>query len=92
MRNEIENLENRESWKSWNLLGFIILFVFVLGLMFAATGCTLSVGAEGRAYYPETPELGDPRESFFEKGIDGIFGIFGGGGGGGGGGFATLGG
>jgi len=72
-----------------NLSGIVLASVFV----FTSIGCTVSVGAEGRAYYPETPEFGDPRESFFEKGIDGIFGIFGGGGGGGGGGgFSTLGG
>ena len=80
MRNEIENLEKRESW---NLVGFIILFVFVLGLMFAATGCTVSAGVEGRAFYPKN----DPRKGFFDLGgLDGIFSS-----GGGGGGFATLG-
>jgi len=60
---------------------FCSVSIFLILLM---GGCTVSVGAEGRAFYPEN----DPREGFFDLGgIDGIFS-----GGGSGGGFATLGG
>lgn len=35
-----------------------------------STGCTVSVGAEGRAFYPKD----DPRKGFFDSGgIDGLW-------------------
>lgn len=81
MRNKIEN-KNREILK--DVVIVLVVFVVLTIFLSALSGCTVSVGAEGRAFYPEN----DPREGFFDLGgIDGIFS-----GGGGGGGFNTLGG
>lgn len=46
------------------------LAVIGVGVILLLGGCTLSVGAEGRAFYPKN----DPRQGYFETGnIDGIF-------------------
>ena len=48
-------------------------FVFLLalaGILLTLAGCTLSLGAEGRAFYPKE----DPRKGFFDNGgIDGLW-------------------
>ena len=81
VRNEMQEVQKRDSW---NLLATMILVMVILGVLFSATGCTVSAGVEGRAFYPKN----DPRKGFFDLGgLDGIFSS----GGGGGGGFATLG-
>ena len=67
MRNEMQEVQNRDSW---NLLAIMILVMVVLGVFFSTTGCTVSVGAEGRAFYPKE----DPRKGFFDGGgIDGMW-------------------
>lgn len=52
------------------LLAFVFLLSLAGILLTIATGCTLSVGAEGRAFYPKD----DPRKGFFDNGgIDGLW-------------------
>jgi hypothetical protein len=49
----------------------IVFFVCLAGIILAlSAGCTVSVGAEGRAFYPKD----DPRKGFFDGGgIDGLW-------------------
>jgi hypothetical protein len=70
MRNEMQEVQNRDSW---DLLATMILVMVILGILSCATGCTVSIGAEGRTYYPG--ENGsDPREGFFDQGgMDGMY-------------------
>ena len=67
----IDRATHRETTR-WFVYSQIFLIIAVVGLcMIFMGGCTLSVGAEGRAFYPADKS---PRKGFYDAGgMDGIY-------------------
>mgnify|MGYP006893251209 FL=1 len=52
-----------------SISAIILIFCFIVMIM--SSGCTVSVGAEGRAFYPADKS---PRKGFYDAGgMDGIY-------------------
>jgi len=55
----------------WICYTHIFVIIAIVAFIMAAGGCTLSVGAEGRAFYPADKS---PRKGFYDAGgMDGIY-------------------
>ncbi len=55
----------------WICYTHIFIIIAIVAFVMSAGGCTLSVGAEGRAFYPADKS---PRKGFYDAGgMDGIY-------------------
>ena len=59
----------------YKFFGLLWAIAILIGAVCFMSGCTVSIGAEGRTYYPgDSGEWSDPRKGFFDKGgMDGMY-------------------